>query len=260
MRPNYEEPADTDLTIFEFVKKSSGKPKGFAVHYACHNNLSDGNSVHPDYAGIVLRRFDETYPESVSIFLQGCTADLRPNSVLGERFTSVDFEKVIAFADEFFKKCEDTLQTQSVPIQENLELRKSRIKLPLVQDFSKNEVTALAAHAEDDAMRQWAQKAIEKNFRDYETLEITRVDFGSTPVYFFNAEMSQQYALSVRQKNKNALCVCYTNGMIGYLCSEKQIREGGYEPHGSAIYFALCGTYGPETEKLINKALDNFNN
>ena len=56
------------------------------------------------------------------------------------------------------------------------------------------------------------------------------------------------------------MCVCYTNGMIGYLCSEKQIREGGYEPHGSAIYFALCGTYGPETEKIINKALDNFNN
>ena len=244
----------------EFVKKSDGKPKGFAVHYACHNNLSDGNSVHPDYAGIVLRRFDEAYPESVSIFLQGCTADLRPNSVLGDRFTSVDFEKVIAFADDFFKKCEDTLQTQSIPIQENLELQKSRIKLPLVQDFSKNEVAALADHAEDDAMRQWAQKAIEKNFRDYETLEITRVDFGSTPVYFFNAEMSQQYALSVRQKNKNGLCVCYTNGMIGYLCSEKQIREGGYEPHGSAIYFALCGTYGPETEKLINKALDNFNN
>ena len=260
MRPNYEEPADTNLTILEFLKKRDGKPKGFAVHYACHNNLSDGNSVHPDYAGIVLRHFDEAYPESVSIFLQGCTADVRPNSVLGDRFISVDFEKIIAFADDFFKKCKDTLQTQSAPIQENLELRKSRIKLPLVQDFSKNEVAALAAHAEDDAMRQWAQKAIEKNFRDYETLEITRVDFGSTPVYFFNAEMSQQYALSVRQKNKNGLCVCYTNGMIGYLCSEKQIREGGYEPHGSAIYFALCGTYGPETEKLINKALDNFNN
>ncbi|QTQ11648.1 alkaline ceramidase [Treponema parvum] len=260
MLPNYEVPSDTNLTIFEFAKKSSGKPKGFAVHYACHNNLSAGNSVHPDYAGVVLRRFDEAYPKSVSIFLQGCTADLRPNSVLGNRFTSIDFEKVMVFADDFFKVCKDILKKQSSPVKEYLKLRKTRIKLPLVQDFSKDEVASLALKAEDESGREWAKKAIEKNFRDYETLEITRVDFGSSPVYFFNAEMSQQYASAVRQRDKNGLCVCYTNGMIGYLCTEKQIAEGGYEPQGSALYFALCGTYSLKTENLINKALDNFNN
>ena len=257
MFPNYKVAADTNLTIFEF-RKNDGKVKGFTVHYACHNNLSDGNSIHPDYAGIVLRRFDEIYPGSVSIFLQGCTADLRPNSVLGNRFIPVDFEKVLIFADNFFSACKETLQGKGVPIEGSLKQHKICIKLPLVQSFSKKEVKNLALHATDELTRQWAQKAIEKNFRNYETFEIVRVNFGINPVYFFNAEMSQYYAAYVRQKDKRALCVCYTNGMIGYLCTEKQISEGGYEPQGSALYFALCGTYGEEIEKLIYEALDEF--
>lgn len=39
--------------------------------------------------------------------------------------------------------------------------------------------------------------------------------------------------------------------MIGYLATARQISHGGYEPEGSALYFALAGTYTPEIETRI---------
>ena len=34
-----------------------------------------------------------------------------------------------------------------------------------------------------------------------------------------------------------------------------RINEGGYEPEGSALYFALAGTYKPEIERIIKRAI-----
>ncbi|MGI5172909.1 alkaline ceramidase [Treponema sp. OMZ 840] len=258
MQPNYTVPADSNLTIFGYYKKSNGSPKGFAVHYPCHANLSNGNTVHPDYTGVVLRMFDEKYSNCVSIFLQGCTADLRPNSVLGEHFISCEFSNVVTFAERFFCCCEKTLKTEAFPVENGISVHKKTIKLPLVQKLSKEEVKQLIINGKDIVTRQWAQKAVEKNYRNYEILEITRVDFGSVPLFFFNAEMSQYYAELMRKKNPHAVCVAYANGMIGYVCTEKQIKEGGYEPCGSAPFFALCGTYKPDIEKTVIAALENL--
>ena len=45
------------------------------------------------------------------------------------------------------------------------------------------------------------------------------------------------------------------NGMIGYLANATQIGEGGYEPEGSALYFAVAGTYPVSTQETIEKGL-----
>jgi hypothetical protein len=43
--------------------------------------------------------------------------------------------------------------------------------------------------------------------------------------------------------------------MIGYICTANQISEGGYEPIGSAQYFALAGTYKEEIETIIQQLM-----
>lgn len=40
---------------------------------------------------------------------QGCTADLRPNSVLGNQFISCDYSKVQLFAGRFFECCQKAI-------------------------------------------------------------------------------------------------------------------------------------------------------
>lgn len=82
------------------------------------------------------------------------------------------------------------------------------------------------------------------------------IDYGDRlRFYTFNAEVSQYYAAFARDLDPDAVCIAYTNGMIGYISTAEQIEEGGYEPKGSALYFALAGTYKPEIERLIHEAM-----
>ena len=113
MWPNYDMPADHHLTVVR-LERADGTVKGVLLHYPCHANLANGNAVHPDYPGATLRMLDEMFPGSVGVFLQGCTADLRPNSVLGERFIPQSYEGVQNFARQFTAHCEALLQSLSL--------------------------------------------------------------------------------------------------------------------------------------------------
>ena len=100
--------------------------------------------------------------------------------------------------------------------------------------------------------KEWAFKVLQKHNRDYEVLVINHIAYGDTfALLTFNCELAQAYALWARKHNPDLLCVGYTNGMIGYICTAEQIREGGYEPSGSSLYFELAGTYSSSIEEMI---------
>lgn len=248
MWPNYDMPADHHLTAVKFVR-ADGTVKGLLVHYPCHANLSNGNDVHPDYPGAALRMLDQAYPGSVGLFLQGCTADLRPNSVLGERFVPQSYEGVQNFARQFADRCEELLHTGGQALGDGVRVYRRTEQLPLDQ-------TDLAEKMEqagigDEAHRQWASAIARKQCRNSETLEISRLCLGELSAFFFNAEVAQKYAAIAREAVPGAVSAGYCNGMIGYLATARQISHGGYEPEGSALYFALAGTYTPEIETRI---------
>ncbi len=264
MKPNYDIPADKRLTLIGFYTNSN-ELKGLQVHYACHANISNENYIQPDYPGIALRRLDETFNNSISLFLQGCTADLRPNCVVGDLFTAFDYEKTSIFAESFFKNCLETLLSNPIEINSFLDVSTTTFALPqegvatneyltvcLDESLPENIVERRAA----EAKKEWAQKILEKKCRPYEMAQISKVRFGDQlSIYTANAEMSQAYAQYVRSLDSSALFAAYTNGMIGYISTEEQINEGGYEPKDSALYFALSGTYAPEIEKIIKTEL-----
>ena len=258
MCPNYYVAADTTLTIIGYYRED-GTLKGTLIHYPCHANLSDQNAVQPDYPGIALRMMDEQYPESISMFFQGCTADLRPNSVLGNQFISCDYSKVQLFAGRFFECCQKAIADGGKKIELSsdcyLQSRVKRRQLPLKQEFTGEQVRK-ALKSERLEIRQWAEKVLEKDVRPWEELEISCISYGNELSFIFiNAEISQIYAEYARTLYSGCICTAYSNGMIGYLASETQINEGGYEPEGSALYFALAGTYKPEIETIIKRAI-----
>lgn len=256
MNPNYQVEADQCLTVISF-RRPDDTIKGFLIHFPCHANLSNGNQVHPDYPGIALRMFDEFYKGSVSLFLQGCTADLRPNCVLGNRFVACDFEYVNLFAKDFFDSCYKTIESKGIRFNEEIEISQLEYQLPLSQELLQKELKEKAKT--EEAAGQWLRKVMEKNERPYEVIEISKLRFGPLlTIFTFNAEVSQYYAEFAKTLNASAICTGYTNGMIGYLCTAEQIREGGYEPVGSALYFALAGTYKEEIEDIIHHLMERL--
>lgn len=254
MKPNYQESADHTLTIVGFFDNQN-KMKGSLIHYPCHANLSNENMVHPDYPGLVLKRMDEEMEGSVSIFLQGCTADLRPNSVLGDDFIACDYERVKLFATKFYEDCHALLMKEGKEISPTFCITRKTVPLPLENLKTAEELEDLLEDHEE-VWRQWAGKVLEKDNRAYEELEASRLSYGDDfNLYFLNGEISQDYATFARTLHQNAITVAYANGMIGYLCTQSQILEGGYEPVGSALYFALAGTYQPEIETIIKDTI-----
>lgn len=151
MWPNYDMPADHHLTVVR-LERADGTVKGVLLHYPCHANLANGNAVHPDYPGAALRMLDETFPGSVGVFLQGCTADLRPNSVLGERFVPQSYEGVQNFARQFAAHCEALLQSEGAALGEKVFITRTTRQLPL--DQTGLEQSMEEAKSGDEAHRQ----------------------------------------------------------------------------------------------------------
>lgn len=250
MEPNFQVKADSTLTLLGFLG-ADGEMKGLAVHYACHANLSAENTVQPDYPGIALRLLDEAYPEGVAMFWQGCTGDLRPINVLGRHFESGDYGKAQEFARDFFEDCQKALAQSGSKVEEKPVFRCARVPLPLENTRSGEELRECLT-CNDAVKQEWARRVLEKGNPETEPLRIKYLSYGEgLSVYFFDAELSQAYAAYARSLIPGALCTAYTDGMAGYVCTEEQIREGGYEPVGSARYFALGGTFAPAVEGLI---------
>lgn len=252
MRPNYQVAADHALTVLTYRRQDGGL-KAYLLHYPCHANLSDGNDIHPDYPGIALRMLDEENPGSVSMFLQGCTADLRPNSVLGARFIPQAYENVVRFAQDFADCVKAAERDEGQAVEPDFTIEHTTVELPLEHLLSNREV-AERTRSGDALTRQWAEAVTVSGNKPYEELELSCFRYAPQFCLFtLGAEVSQYYAAYARSFAPQAVCAAYTNGMVGYLCTGQQIREGGYEPKESAQYFALAGTYTPEIETLIRQ-------
>lgn len=247
MKPNYKVEADKHLTLIR-ADRINGKTKGIILHYPCHANLSKENVIQPDWPGSALNMIDEEITGCTSIFLQGCTGDLRPNSVLGNKFIPCDRDRVLQFATIFKDKAID-LYTKANPSTNTIkQIFKTEAMLPLDTESTKKEPTS-------EIEQLWKKKIEEKYRRPYEVLKILSMGVSEYSLLFFNAEVVQSYAAYARSINEKALCSGYTNGMIGYLANEKQIEEGGYESKDSAIYFALAGTFNKSIEEIIKNKI-----
>ena len=259
MRPNYEEPADHHIVVIEF-ERPDGTVKGRWVHYPCHANLSSGNQIHGDYPGVLLRKLDDKTPGCISVFFQGCTGDLRPNCVLGNRFVPADWDKIQNFAEQLEEIIGEMLKGRGERIDGELILRHREVPLSLENCRTDESLREIAETSLSNLEREWANAVLKKGNKNNETFKIQSVQYGTLQVFFFNAEISQFYAAYARKLFPGALSAGYANGMIGYVMTAHQIKEGGYEPWESAKYFALSGTYVPEIEETIKNAIQNINN
>jgi hypothetical protein len=259
MLPNYAAEADTRLTVLAF-RRADSSLKASVVHYPCHANLSDTNTVKPDYPGMAMRMLDEANPGSVSLFMQGCTADLRPNSVLGSRFTAVGYNKAARFAADFYASCAETLASPAKPVGDFTGSCRFAVRLPLENTQTLSQLEEHRARAKGVEL-EWAEKVLEKGNPAYEELELSLIRYGEAlSIFTLSGEVSQSYAAEARRILPDALCASCANGMTGYIADSGQIAQGGYEPVGSALYFALAGTFEPGIEQTIRAAMQNAAN
>ena len=259
MQPNYAVPADRHLTVL-VLRDGENIVRGIMVHYPCHANFGKDYSIHGDYPGAALRMLDELYPQSVALFMQGCTGDLRPNCVCGDMFVPASYEMIVDVAKRFVGNCQAAMAGHGIPVEGKLSNTTTKAKLPL-EGVKTNEELEQLKLSGDEFERSWAAKVLERGNHDFETLELGLVRYGKgLSIYTMNGEVVQSYAAYARVLDPDAITTAYSNGMVGYFPNASEIVEGGYEPKHSAPYFGLAGTYSMEIDRVIRAAMEKLQN
>ncbi len=250
MLPNYGVEADHLMTVISFWKED-GSMAAAAVHYPCHANLAHENMLQRDYPGILVDRIEEEYPGSMAIFLQGATGDMRPNSVLGDRFVPASRGGVIAFGREAGEYAIEAIRSSSRRSGGIGRPASASGDIPVEHDFS--------APLDDATRSLWMEWVEKKGCPDGERLTVRRFSICGIDMLFANCEIVRSYAAYARELSEGCILSGYSDGMIGYIPDDRQIREGGYEPVGSAPYFAIAGRFALGTEgkakEVIKEAL-----
>jgi hypothetical protein len=232
MAPNPDGPNDSQCTVIRF-RTLSGLTKAVLVHFTCHPTTTAANSLSAEFCGVAMTEIENELGDgSIAAFLQGCCGDVRPALSRDREFFRGDAGDVRRLGSELTSAVSALL---SRPMEEcgPALCAASVTHLPLVFDQAQPGSVPLEM-----------------------TLFTLARDLGFLT---FNAEMVVEYGLFVKQRSRGAILpLAYSNGMIGYVTTERQLAEGGYESREAFQYFNMPGPFAPSTEHRIRDAIDTL--
>lgn len=258
MAPNPDGPNDPRVTVLSFLRPD-GRPKVLWVHATCHPTTTDENRVSSEYPGVAMDALEARLGGgTVAGFLQGFCGDVRPaltRDGVFVRGTQADVEHVArqlvdAVCEVLRTKLRDAGAPSLKAVEWDVPLRFARVP----------DEGELAQAADDPGIRgEWARRLLDERDRRRPSaplhLTVLRLTSGLGLVAA-DAEMVCEYGLHLRRICQGRLLpVGYTNGMIGYVPTAGQIREGGYESYESCFYFAMPS---PFDERIEADILDAF--
>ena len=255
--PNPDGPVDPEVNVVRF-QTQSGRTKALLVHYTCHPTTTDARFVSAEFPGVAMQQVEQELGDGVvAAYLQGCCGDIRPALVREGAFYYGDRE-VRALGSTLAKEILAILQRpmQVLPARP-LAGRAATVLLPF---------QALPTIAELEAKRQqpgiagaWSRLLLADAGRIQPTipLKLVALDLADgLSLLAMDGEVTVEYGLFVKaHSGGRVLPMGYSNGMIGYVPTARQVAEGGYEAAGSCPYFGLPAPFAPALEERVYQAM-----
>lgn len=243
--PNTSVPIDDDLTVISFISDQQVE-KAIWIHYTCHPTCTGANIISGEYPGTTCKIVEEAYPNSNVAFLQGFSGDVRPALVKDGYFYSGTIDDMTKMGAKLADDVLDVLNGEGAAIKTE-PFAFETVRVPL--SFSGDNVEKNVPEALEE---EWP--ALVKNINGDYTLSIQYVKISEDlALLCCNAEMVQAYGQFIKQIDNRILPLGYSNGMVGYVSTEKQLKEGGYEPIESLYYFGYPTTLAASTEDTIQQ-------
>lgn len=254
MAPNPAGPVDSEVQVVKFAKPD-GACKGVLFHYACHPTTTRDNAVSSEFPGAAMEAVESAYPYPVvASFLQGCCGDVRPALVREGQFVNGTREDVEAFGRTL---ADEVLRVLNGPMDELASslgaMKRAEIELPV--DPVPDEQELKAAASKEGVYAEWARLLLDHPERRKPTvpLRLSLLQLADAlALLAIDAEVVVEYGLAIKRLSRGrVLPLPYSNGMIGYLPTARQIDEGGYESRESLYFFGLPGPFAAEAERLV---------
>lgn len=263
LAPDENGPADPEVRVIRFRRLYEGETKAVLVHYACHPTVSSDNRISSDFCGVAMAKVErELGPQAMVAYLQGCCGDIAPLSVKDGAFVNGQEETTDSLGGVL---AAETLRILRQPMKRldagALRFRSVTVALPLRTVPTLQQLQSMAADPDEPAFaREWSRLLLERKERLQPTvpLEIALLSFADgLSVMAMNAEMVVEYGKSIKRGTAGSvLPVAYTNGMIGYVPTASQLREGGYEVNEALYYYGLPAPLRLESEILVKRGIE----
>jgi neutral ceramidase len=250
---NNDGPVDSDVPVMK-VETPDGKLKALLFGYACHNTTLDIYQVNGDYAGFAQIEIEKANPGITAMFLAGCGADQNPNP-----------RRTIEYAQQHGKSLADAVQKvlsgNFIPIRPPVRTSFTTTDLefsPWTADQFKEEMLM-----EDRYRVKRAGFMLEALDKGY---DISSVSYPVQAVRFnkdftilaLGGEVVVDYSLNTKKRYpaENLFVAGYSTEVQCYIPSARILKEGGYEPEISMIYYGLPGSFKSDVEEKVFSAID----
>ncbi len=258
-----QEGGQVDHRLFVLrVTSSDGKVLGGAYQYASHcTSLGpDFNQISGDWAGLSAGRLEQLHPDAIFLPIIGCGADANPNprnsyeAAIQNSFEMTDSVQKVLASDQL-----TPLPALTKANYGTLALEPEQPTVEFVEHKSKS------PYATNRIWGTYMLDLLKKEGKLPESvpLPIHVWQFGDTLNWVFlggEVVVNYQYAIEKELAPKKTWVAAYCDNVLGYIASESQREEGGYEVDTSMIYYMIPGRWKSGTESAIVKRVHEISN
>lgn len=243
-------PVDHTVPVVQ-VKEPGGKLLAVLFGYACHNTTLGGDSysINGDYAGFAQIELEQRHPEAMAMFLILCGADQNPHP-RGTVELAREYGKTLAGA------VDKALSSKSTAIHPDLRPAYREVSL----EFAPQSRTVFEEELKDqNKYRQRRARLMLEAFDRGQPVHniqypIQAWRLGKNVVLLgLGGEVVIDYQLRVKREfpRQNFFVAGYSNEVMAYIPSQRVLKEGGYEPVESMIYYGQPGPFREDVEEQV---------
>lgn len=218
--------------------------------YSCHNTTMTGEfyQLNGDYAGFAQAELERSHPGTIAMFSTACAGDQNPNPR-----SSLDHAK--SHGKALAEAVETTIARKGDSLKGRIQSRFQLIDLPY-QAYGRNDFEADLTSSNKYVVSR--AKHILKAMDDRSisrtlAYPIQAIQLGQATIVTLGGEVVVEYCLRLRRETNNPklFVMAYSNDVMCYIPTSKQVEEGGYESKDSFLYYGQPAPLKGESENII---------
>jgi hypothetical protein len=249
-------PGDHQVPVLK-VSARGGQVRAVLFAYACHNTTLGGDfyQITGDYAGFAEARLESDYPGATALFMELCAGDQNPNP-----------RNTLALAEQHGEalaaEVRRVLAGSLTPLRGPLRVAYVVTTLPFApRERAEYEADLKNPKASGSQVRR-ARRMIETIDSGHPVREVSypvqAIHFGKDlTLLALGGEAVVDYDLRAKREytGEPLIVAAYSNAVMGYIPSERVLREGGYEAVDNLIYYGQPGPFAPGVEERVFDAI-----
>lgn len=251
---NPDGPTDFEVPVLK-AQGEDGRWMAVLFGYTCHNTTLGGDNlqIQGDYAGFAQQEWEGRHPGNTAMFFLLCAADQNPNP-RGKIDQARQHGKELADAvDEVLQKPMKTIHgdIHAAFLETRLEFAKH------TRDQFDEELKSKDVYRQRRARWILASYDRGKPIRSI-PYPVQAIQLGKDfAIIALSGEVVIDYQLRIKQEFAGRpLMVCgYSNEVMCYIPSRRVLKEGGYEPSDSMIYYGMPGSFQETVEEQVMGAV-----